>query len=299
MAHNHRHAGKPRRQPQAVIIGMMGAGKTRLGKEMAQMRGLPFLDADVEIEREIGMSIPDYFAQYGEPAFREVERDVVCDILDSFGGIFSLGGGAPMTKAIRRRLAQYVARGGKVVYLKADPHEAMERANRGGGRPMLTGDAEKRWMSLFRQRDPVYRQVANLVVPTRGMTPKAAAKRMIEMVAEHTVHVDGRGIEPYDVRIGEGALSHLPEVLGKQPVRVALIHTQSVQRHSDRARGLLRQAGYEVSDIVIPDAEAGKTIEVANGIWQRLGTEGFTRSDAIVGIGGGACTDLALSLIHI
>ena len=117
MAHNHRHAGKPRRQPQAVIIGMMGAGKTRLGKEMAQMRGLPFLDADVEIEREIGMSIPDYFAQYGEPAFREVERDVVCDILDSFGGIFSLGGGAPMTKAIRRRLAQYVARGGKVVYL--------------------------------------------------------------------------------------------------------------------------------------------------------------------------------------
>lgn len=94
------------------------------------MRGLPFLDADVEIEREIGMSIPDYFAQYGEPAFREVERDVVCDILDSFGGIFSLGGGAPMTKAIRRRLAQYVARGGKVVYLKADPHEAMERANR-------------------------------------------------------------------------------------------------------------------------------------------------------------------------
>ena len=293
MAHNHRHAGKPRRQPQAVIIGMMGAGKTRLGKEMAQMRGLPFLDADVEIEREIGMSIPDYFAQYGEPAFREVERDVVCDILDSFGGIFSLGGGAPMTKAIRRRLAQYVARGGKVVYLKADPHEAMERANRGGGRPMLTGDAEKRWMSLFRQRDPVYRQVANLVVPTRGMTPKAAAKRMIEMVAEHTVHVDGRGIEPYDVRIGEGALSHLPEVLGKQPVRVALIHTQSVQRHSDRARGLLRQAGYEVSDIVIPDAEAGKTIEVATGIWQRLGTEGFTRSDAIVGIGGGACTDLA------
>lgn len=95
------------------------------------------------------------------------------------------------------------------------------------------------------------------------------------------------------MRIGEGALSHLPEVLGKQPVRVALIHTQSVQRHSDRARGLLRQAGYEVSDIVIPDAEAGKTIEVANGIWQRLGTEGFTRSDAIVGIGGGACTDLA------
>lgn len=68
---------------------------------------------------------------------------------------------------------------------------------------MLTGDAEKRWMSLFRQRDPVYRQVANLVVPTRGMTPKAAAKRMIEMVAEHTVHVDGRESNPTMCALGK------------------------------------------------------------------------------------------------
>lgn len=74
---------------------------------------------------------------------------------------------------------------------------------------------------------------------------------------------------------------------------MAVIHTQPVQRHSDRARTLLRQAGYDAYDIVIPDAEAGKTIEVANGIWQRLGDEGFTRSDAIVGLGGGAATDLA------
>ena len=82
-------------------------------------------------------------------------------------------------------------------------------------------------------------------------------------------------------------------MLGPKPVRIALIHTQPVQRHSDRARTLLRQGGYQVSDIVIPDAEAGKTIEVANGIWQRLGDEGFTRSDAVVGVGGGAATDLA------
>ena len=72
-----------------------------------------------------------------------------------------------------------------------------------------------------------------------------------------------------------------------------LVGMQPVQRHSDRARTLLRQAGYDAYDIIIPDAEAGKTTEVANGIWQRLGDEGFTRSDAIVGLGGGAATDLA------
>ena len=88
-------------------------------------------------------------------------------------------------------------------------------------------------------------------------------------------------------------MNQLAQVLGDKPSKVALIHTQPVQRHSDRARTLLRQGGYEVYDIVIPDAEAGKTIDVANGIWQRLGDEGFTRSDAIVGLGGGAATDLA------
>ena len=105
--------------------------------------------------------------------------------------------------------------------------------------------------------------------------------------------ITGSTIEPYDVRIGEGVMGQLAQVLGSKPAKVALIHTQPVQRHSDRARTLLRQAGYDAYDIVIPDAEAGKTIEVANGIWQRLGDEGFTRSDAIVGLGGGAATDLA------
>lgn len=116
---------------------------------------------------------------------------------------------------------------------------------------------------------------------------------MIDMVSERAVHVTGAAIEPYDVVIGEGAMNHLVDVLGPKPAKIALIHTQPVQRHSDRARALLRQGGYEVSDIVIPDAEPGKAITVANGIWERLGNEGFTRSDAVVGLGGGAATDLA------
>ena len=76
----------------------------------------------------------------------------------------------------------------------------------------------------------------------------------MDMITERTVHVTGATIEDYDVSIGEGAMNHLSEVLGPKPVRIALIHTQPVQRHSDRARTLLRQGGYQVSDIVIPDA---------------------------------------------
>ena len=280
-------------RPRAVIIGMMGAGKTRVGKEVAHMLRLPFADADVEIEREVGMKIPSYFEEYGEPAFREVEADLIADMLEDFDGIFSLGGGAPMTPSTQHALASYIDHGGRVVYLDADPAEAMERANRGGGRPMLNGNANSRWKKLFKQRDPVFREVANVHVHTRGLTPQGAAKKVIDMVSERAVHVTGAAIEPYDVVIGEGAMNHLVDVLGPKPAKIALIHTQPVQRHSDCARALLRQGGYEVSDIVIPDAEPGKTITVANGIWERLGNEGFTRSDAVVGLGGGAATDLA------
>ena len=279
--------------PVAVLIGMPGAGKTRVGGEVAQMLGVRFTDSDEVIEQRAGMRITEYFSEYGEPKFRELESQVIADLLHTADGIVSLGGGAPMTESVRRNLQKYISQGGKVVYLQADPQEAMERARRGGNRPMLAGDADARWRALYEERDPVFDAVANVHVHTRGSSPQHAARKVMDMVMEHDVHVTGASITPYDVRIGVGTSNHLAEVLGDRPVRIALIHTAPVQRHSDRARALLRQAGYEVSDVLIPDAEAGKTIEVANGIWQRLGNEGFTRSDAVVGLGGGAATDLA------
>ncbi|MGN0109911.1 MAG: bifunctional shikimate kinase/3-dehydroquinate synthase [Bifidobacterium sp.] len=303
--HGNRHHGQRRRSdrsrdtprlaepPVAVLIGMPGAGKTRVGGEVAQLLGVRFTDSDEVIEQRAGMRITEYFSEYGEPKFRELESQVIADLLRTAGGIVSLGGGAPMTESVRRNLQTYISQGGKVVYLQADPQEAMERARRGGNRPMLAGDADARWRALYEVRDPVFSAVANVHVHTRGSSPQHAARKVMDMVMEHDVHVTGASITPYDVRIGVGTSNHLAEVLGDRPVRIALIHTAPVQRHSDRARALLRQAGYEVSDVLIPDAEAGKTIEVANGIWQRLGEEGFTRSDAVVGLGGGAATDLA------
>ena len=87
-------------RPVAVIIGMMGAGKTRVGKEVAQLMSLPFADADVEIEHEVGMRIPEYFERHGEPAFREVESEVIAGMLHGFGGVFALGGGATAGRQI-------------------------------------------------------------------------------------------------------------------------------------------------------------------------------------------------------
>lgn len=281
------------RGPRAVIIGMPGAGKTRIGREAARMLEIPFEDSDRRIEKRVGMSITRYFRDYGEHRFRDVEADVIADLLTQSSGILSLGGGAPMTDSTRARLREYVGHGGRIVYLRADPQEAMERAVQSGGRPMLAGDARRRWTELFEQRDPVFSRIATCDMRTRSMSPTAAARRMIAMVNERVVHVPVEAGSDYDVRIGVGVMDQLPAMMGAGPVRVAIVHTASVQRYSDRARALLRKDGREVTEIVIPDAEAGKTVQVADGVWHRLADGGFTRSDAIVGIGGGAATDLA------
>ncbi|TPF97020.1 3-dehydroquinate synthase [Bifidobacterium sp. UTCIF-39] len=277
--------------PKAVLIGMPGAGKTRIGQDVADLLDVEFIDSDVEIEAQEGVKIPQIFETRGEQEFRRIEAEVILDYLHDFDGVLSLGGGAPMTDRVYDALESYIAQGGTVAYLDADPNEAIARASRSGNRPLLADGAAKKWRRLYSQRRPVFERLTNCIVHTKGKTPMQAAQNIADSANERVVHVTGA--DPYDVRIGAHVAGHLAEVLGDKPVRIALIHTTPVQRHSDRARTLLRRAGYEVSDITIPDAEAGKTIEVANGIWKRLGEEGFTRSDAVVGLGGGAATDLA------
>jgi shikimate kinase/3-dehydroquinate synthase len=277
--------------PQAVLIGMPGAGKTRVGKEACAMLSVPFRDSDVILERQQGRRIPEIFEEDGEEEFRRLESDLILQELEQFTGVLALGGGAPMTERTRQALQRYADGGGLVVYLDADPEEMMERASRSGNRPLLAGDAHARWMRLYTERKPVFTALSTRVIRTHGAPPSVAAQKLVSALRERRVVVGGAN--PYHVSIGEGCMEGLREVLGDNTAKVALIHTTTVQRHSDHARALMRSAGYQVLDLVIPDAEAGKTITVANGLWERLAKEGFTRSDAVVGLGGGAATDLA------
>ena len=278
--------------PKAVVIGMPGAGKTRLGRETAALIKVPFRDTDQCVEEEAGLSVSEIFDSQGEQVFRGMETRTVLDLLKDFpSGILSLGGGAPMSIEVFQALQDYRRAGGTVVYLQIDPEEGISRAAHSDRRPLLRGGASERWMALYRERRSVYQGLATITLKSRNTTPWALARRLADALTERVVHVSGP--YPYDVRIGTGVTGRLHELLGDQTMRVALIHTQPVQRHSDHARALLRQAGYQVVDLTIPDAEAGKTIQVSQGIWERLSTEGFTRSDAVVGLGGGAATDQA------
>ncbi|HLX14582.1 MAG TPA: shikimate kinase [Bradyrhizobium sp.] len=148
-----------------VLVGMMGAGKSTIGRRLAARLGLPFLDADGEIEAAAGMSIPDIFEIRGEPDFRDGEARVIARLLDSGPAVLATGGGAFMRQETRDRIRDKAVS----IWLKADTDIIMRRVKRRSDRPLLqTPDPEATVDRLIGERDPVYRQ-ADLTVWSRDV----------------------------------------------------------------------------------------------------------------------------------
>jgi shikimate kinase len=144
-----------------VLVGMMGAGKSSVGKRLAQALDLPFKDADDEIERAAGLSIPDIFELRGEAEFREGERRVIARLLDDPPHVLATGGGAfinPETRALMKR------KNALSIWLKADPEVLARRVGRKDNRPLLRGqDPRQALTELLAAREPAYSQ-ADLIV---------------------------------------------------------------------------------------------------------------------------------------
>ena len=148
-----------------VLVGMMGAGKSTIGRRLATRLGVPFLDADSEIEIAAGMSIPDIFEAHGEPHFRDGEARVIARLLESGPAVLATGGGAFMREETRTRV------GAKAVsiWLKADADIIMRRVRRRADRPLLqTPDPEATVGRLISEREPVY-QCADLTIWSRDV----------------------------------------------------------------------------------------------------------------------------------
>ena len=139
-----------------VLLGMMGAGKSRLGKKLAEQLNLPFHDADHEIEAAADMTIPEIFEKHGEAAFRDGEKRVIARLLDNGPQILALGGGAFTNEETRAEIHKK----GISVWLDVELDELVERVNRKPGkRPLLAGvDAKAKLSELLAERGPVYAQ---------------------------------------------------------------------------------------------------------------------------------------------
>jgi len=147
-----------------TLIGMPGCGKSTIGRQLARLRQLPFLDSDHEIERYLGCSIREFFDREGEAAFRDVEERVIGETLaEPQPRVIATGGGSVLRPANRAAMKA----GATVVYLHTQPDDLARRLSRDTARPLLqVADPRQRLRDLYAVRDPIYREVADIVVDT-------------------------------------------------------------------------------------------------------------------------------------
>jgi shikimate kinase len=157
--------------PRAVLVGPMGAGKSTVGRLLAERWQVGFRDTDGDIEAAQGREISELFVDEGEDWFREREREAVAAALADHDGVLALGGGAVLDPGTREALA-----GRPVVFLKVGLSDAVKRVGLGHGRPLLLGNVRSRVKSLLDERLPVYLSVAEVVVDTDGRSPEEVAE---------------------------------------------------------------------------------------------------------------------------
>ncbi|MFD4367665.1 shikimate kinase [Rhodococcus sp. NPDC058521] len=161
--------------PVAVLVGPPGAGKSTIGRRLAQTLDVALFDTDAAIEQESQRAIKDIFAQDGEPTFRAMEEDVVARALENETGIVSLGGGAILSERTRALL-----RGHTVIYLEISVAEGLKRTGNNTSRPLLAGgDAKAKYEELMRRRRPLYRKVATIRMRTDGRSPARVVQQLV------------------------------------------------------------------------------------------------------------------------
>ena len=163
------------------LVGMMGAGKTSVGRLLAQRLGKRFIDADQEIEARCGVSIPVIFEIEGEAGFRQRERQVIDELTTLPDIVLATGGGAVLSEDSRRSLHDR----GLVVYLKASAAEIWHRTRRDRSRPLLsTPDPQQRIIDLLAAREPLYAETAHLTVESTHESVKSMVTRLAEQLAD-------------------------------------------------------------------------------------------------------------------
>jgi len=164
--------------PNIYLVGPMGAGKTTVGRRIAELKGMSFVDSDHEVEKRTGVDISFIFDMEGEDGFRKREREMIAALSDQPNTVMATGGGAVLESATRDLLS---ARG-VVVYLETSLEQQLARTRKASNRPILEGsdDVETTLTQLMAERDPLYRSIADIVVTTGDQQARRLAREIVE-----------------------------------------------------------------------------------------------------------------------
>jgi shikimate kinase/3-dehydroquinate synthase len=293
------------------LVGLMGAGKTTIGRMLARRLNMAFIDSDHEIEARTGASIPWIFEIEGEPSFRRREADVIRDLSAQRGIVLATGGGAVLNPASRALLAER----GTVVYLRASVGSILQRTSHDKNRPLLqTADPRKKLEDLTAQREPLYREIADLVIDTGRPNVQSMVQTIIDQIAQlatararkarTTMNEQGcisldveLGERSYPILIGRGLLDDgallARHITGSGSGKVAIVtNTTVAPLYLEKVAAPLRASGREVLPIILPDGEEHKNWQSLNLVFDALLANKCDRKTTLVALGGGVIGDL-------
>ncbi len=278
-----------------VLVGLMGAGKTAIGRRLAGLLGLPFRDSDAEIEAAAGRTVPELFSQFGEAHFRAGERRVVRRLLDGPPIVLATGGGAFMDPATRATVRQR----GTSIWLRAPLPVLLRRVARRRNRPLLAGGDPAATLSrLMELRHPIYAE-ADIVVDCADDFPDQMTRRVAVALSgftpPHRLPVR-TGTAAYDVVVGDGLLHRAGSLLA--PVlpqkRVVVVSDSNVAAlHAAALMQSLAATGFAATLLEVPPGEASKSLACFAGLVERVLDTGAERRTAVLALGGGVVGDLA------
>jgi 3-dehydroquinate synthase len=293
------------------LVGLMGAGKTTIGRMLARRLGMRFADSDHEIEARTGASVPWIFEIEGEPSFRRREADMIRELTAGSGLVLATGGGAVLNPDSRRLLAER----GTVVYLRASVNSILARTSHDKNRPLLqTADPRGKLEDLTAQREPLYREIADLVIDTGRPNVQSMVQTILDQLAAMdaarqrakartnmneqaciSLNVD-LGERSYPILIGRGLLDDgalLTRHIGAGSGKVAVVtNTTVAPLYLEKVTAPLRASGREVVTIVLPDGEEHKNWQSLNLVFDALLANKCDRKTTLVALGGGVIGDL-------
>ncbi len=180
---NHSGISRKLSSGNLILVGMMGSGKTTMGRHLAKHLGKVFVDSDEEITKRTGVTIPHIFDVEGEPGFRLRESAAIRNLVERDNMVLATGGGVVLDEQSRSLLRQ----NGIVIYLKAREHDLWQRTRHDRNRPLLqTGNPHARLTELFQQRDPLYQQVADIVAQSGRQSVHVLMMQLVEKIDAFT-----------------------------------------------------------------------------------------------------------------